>query len=102
VTLFLSADLGITRIARIQIFWFGLDDPFDLEGSIFEVQEQTHLQTGDVQVAQKLCGMIVVKSFHDFGFKDHPVIDDQISDRVADRTIFIEDRVAFLLVEVEF
>ncbi len=46
-------------------------DAFPLEFGIFETQEQGEFQTGDIQVADHLCQMSLVKSRDNFGIHNH-------------------------------
>src|SRR3982751_923163 len=65
---------------------------FPDQARVFEVQQQRELQAGDVEVAEHLRGMRVVKGGDDLRINDHELVNNQIRDQIADQRASVRNR----------
>ena len=71
--------------------------PFPCELRFLEVQQQSHFQSGDVQVAEHLCDVGVGKCAHHFWIGDYLAVNDEIGHQLADELAPVVNRMFALL-----
>ena len=84
---------------RIQRLFVSANDALPFEFGVFEIQEERQSQGCDIQVADHLGQMIVMKGRHYLRIGDYKIIDDEVRDKCADELTIVVYRKLFLLID---
>ena len=70
---------------------------FDTKFVVFEVEKQSGLELGDIQVAEHLRDVTVVERRDNLGVDDEPLLHDEVGNEDSDELAAVVDVVGFLL-----